>query len=108
VADQVTGQKKDFQISMTLYAGWSQNRMFGQALAQAQPAYIFAFTCQYFESYPSSRIWRNTLEELKSPKTVNSHCFLAANLAIIVFVHSLRVVYVSVQALSRTIQCFIR
>jgi hypothetical protein len=65
-------------------------------------AYIFAFICQYFESYPSSCIWRNTLEETKSPKAA-SHCFLA-------FVHSLRVIYVSVQALSRsrTIQCFIR
>jgi len=50
---RIKGQKEDFQISMALYTGWSPNQMFRQALTQAQPTYIFMFSFQYFESYPS-------------------------------------------------------
>lgn len=70
-----------------------------QVQAQAQPVYIFVFS-RLGQCYHIPLLtYGETLS--KSPK---ADCFLA----IIIFVHSLRVVYVSMQALSRTVRCFIR
>jgi hypothetical protein len=89
------GQKKDLQISMMPYVGWTQNWMFRANLG-IRIAHLHFHLCilNHFPllAYGEARS--------KSPKAANSHRFL-----IIALVRSLCVAYVSMQALSS--QCHI-